>query len=137
MVASAGFDSAYTFEFSPRPGTRAAEHPEDFVDPDVVSERFVRLRDVVERSALLRNEARVGRVEEVLVEGPSRRDPTTLTARTRQGKPVHFVGSVDELAPGTRATVTIRHGAPHHLLGELTEVLEGPRHRTRIPIAVR
>jgi tRNA-2-methylthio-N6-dimethylallyladenosine synthase len=136
VVAEAQFDSAYTFEFSPRPGTRAAEHPEVFVDRDVVSDRFARLREVIERSALRRNEARVGRVEEVLVEGPSRKDPTTLTARTRQGKPVHF-GGVDALAPGSRATVAIHHGAPHHLLGELVDVVAAPRYRTRIPIAAR
>jgi tRNA-2-methylthio-N6-dimethylallyladenosine synthase len=137
VVAAARFDSAYTFEFSPRPGTRAAQRPEAFVAPEVVSSRFSRLQEVVERSAVRCNEARVGRVEEVLVEGPSRKDPTTLTARTRQGKPVHFEGTVEALPPGSRASVAIHHGAPHHLLGELVDVIAAPRHRTRIPIATR
>ena len=54
VVAEAAFDSAYTFIFSPRPGTRAAAMEDSFVDPDVVAERFARLRVVVERSALAR-----------------------------------------------------------------------------------
>ena len=90
VVAEAGFDSAYTFVFSPRPGTRAAADPSRFVPDEVVRDRFARLVEVVERAAVRRNEARVGRTEQVLVEGPSRKDATTLTARTRQGKPVHF-----------------------------------------------
>ena len=56
----------------------------------MVAERFERLRVVVERSALARHQARIGRTEEVLVEGPSRRDPAVLSGRTAQGKLVHF-----------------------------------------------
>ena len=74
VAAEAEYDYAYTFVFSPRQGTEAASMEADFVDPAVVSERFERLRLVVERSALRRHEARVGRIEEVLVEGPSKRD---------------------------------------------------------------
>jgi len=137
VVAEAGFDSAFTFEFSARPGTRAAMDPSAFVDAAVVKERFARLVEVVERSAVRRNEARVGRVEEVLVEGPSRKDPAVLTARTRQGKPVHFDPGASDVAVGSLANVEIVHGAPHHLLGELAGVTSAPRHRTRIPIAAR
>ncbi|HEX2063705.1 MAG TPA: tRNA (N6-isopentenyl adenosine(37)-C2)-methylthiotransferase MiaB, partial [Acidimicrobiales bacterium] len=79
VVAAAGYDSAYTFVFSPRPGTEAAALTDRFVPPEVVAERFERLRVVVERSALARHSARVGRIEEVLVEGPSRKDPTVTT----------------------------------------------------------
>jgi tRNA-2-methylthio-N6-dimethylallyladenosine synthase len=137
VVAAAEFDSAFTFVFSPRPGTRAAAMSDSFVPPEVVKDRFSRLVAVIERSALRRNEARVGRIEEVLVEGPSKKDPAKLTARTRQGKPVHFGASSDDVAPGSFARVAITHGAPHHLLGELVEVSAGPRHRSRIPIAAR
>ena len=137
VVADAAFDSAFTFVFSPRPGTRAAADPSRFIPEDVVKDRFARLVEVVERAAVRRNEARVGRTEEVLVEGPSRKDPDVLTARTRQGKPVHFRATVAAAAPGSFASVTITHGAPHHLLGELVEVTAAPRHRTRIPIAIR
>ena len=76
VVAAAEFDYAYTFIFSPRPGTEGATMTDAFVDPVVAGERFARLRVVVERSALAKHEARLGRVEEVLVEGPSKKDPT-------------------------------------------------------------
>src|SRR4029079_16862344 len=68
VVAAAEYDSAYTFLFSPRPGTEAAAMPDDFIPADVAAERFERLRVVVERSALRKHEARVGRTEEVVVE---------------------------------------------------------------------
>ena len=86
VVAEARYDSAYTFIFSPRPGTRAAAMEDEFVPPEVVAERFERLRVVVERSALARHQARVGRVEEVLVEGPSRRDPSVDLGPDRPGQ---------------------------------------------------
>src|SRR5690606_24922735 len=86
IVAAAEFDDAYTFIFSPRPGTEAAAMEQEFVDPAVAGERFERLRVVVERSALAKHRARIGRVEEVLVTGPSKKDPGVLSARTRQNK---------------------------------------------------
>ena len=78
VAAAAEYDYAYTFLFSPREGTEAATMEADFVDAAVAGERFQRLRLVVERAALRRHEARVGRIEEVLVEGPSKRDPSVL-----------------------------------------------------------
>jgi len=134
VVAEAAYDSAYTFVFSPRPGTEAAERVDDFVDPDVVAERFERLRVVVERSALAKHQARVGRIEEVLVEGPSKRDRDVVTGRTRQNKLVHF-RSGSPLRAGSYATVTVTGAAPHHLSGELVAVTAPARHRTRIPVA--
>src|SRR5437763_2120311 len=90
VAANAAYDSAYTFLFSPRPGTEASAMTDSFVPSDVAAERFQRLRVVVERSALQKHEARVGRVEEVVVDGPSKRDAQVLTGRTRQNKLVHF-----------------------------------------------
>src|SRR5439155_1275382 len=75
VVAEAEYDSAYTFVFSPRPGTEAAAFTDRFVPAEVIAERFERLTIVVERSAAARHAARVGRLEEVLVEGPSKKDP--------------------------------------------------------------
>jgi len=148
VVAEAGYDSAYTFIFSPRPGTRAAAMEDRFVPPEVVAERFERLRVVVERSALARYRARIGRTEEVLVEGPSRRDPSVLAARTTQGKLVHFAppelpeppepgtaGGGAGPAVGAFAEVEVTGAAPHHLTGNLLGVTARPRHRTRIPVA--
>jgi tRNA-2-methylthio-N6-dimethylallyladenosine synthase len=134
VVAAAGYDSAYTFIFSPRPGTEAATMTDRFVPAEVVSERFERLRVVVERSALARHEARVGRTEEVVVEGPSRKDADVLTGRTRQNKLVHF-RSERLLPAGSFADVAVTAAAPHHLTGQLVEVTARPRHRTRIPVA--
>jgi tRNA-2-methylthio-N6-dimethylallyladenosine synthase len=135
VVAEAGYDSAYTFVFSPRPGTEAARRVDDFVPAGVVAERFERLRVVVERCALARHRDRVGIVEEVLVEGPSKKDAAVLSGRTRQNKLIHFA-SERLLRPGTFATVRVASAAPHHLVGELVGVTAGARHRTRIPVAV-
>ena len=134
VVAEASYDSAYTFIYSPRPGTEAAERVEDFVPAEVAAERFDRLRVVVERSALARHQARVGRVEEGLVEGPSKRDPDVTSGRTRQNKLAHF-RTERPLRPGTFADVRVTAAAPHHLVAELVEVTAAPRHRTRIPVA--
>ena len=101
-----------------------------------MAERFERLKVVVERSALARHQARVGRVEEVLVEGPSKKDPTVASGRTRQNKLVHFPGDGGALpAPGSFADVRITGAAAHYLRGELVEVTARPRHKTRIPVA--
>ena len=136
VAAAAEFDSAYTFLFSPRPGTEAAGLTDQFVPAEVVAERFERLRVVVERSALAKHAARVGRVEEALVEGPGRKaasdDVPTSTGRTRQNKLVHFAGTVPA---GSYVTVRITRAAPHHLVGELVDVVARPVHRTRIPVA--
>jgi tRNA-2-methylthio-N6-dimethylallyladenosine synthase len=134
VAAAAEFDSAYTFIFSPRPGTEAAAMGDHFVEPAVAGERFQRLRVVVERSSLLKHEARVGRVEEVLVEGPSKKDPTVISGRTRQNKLVHFTPP-GPLRVGSYARVEVTYGAPHHLIGRFVELVAEPSHRTRIPVA--
>jgi tRNA-2-methylthio-N6-dimethylallyladenosine synthase len=110
-----------------------------FLAPEVIAERFERLKTVVDRASLARHQARVGRSEEVLVEGVSRRDESMLSGRTRQGKLVHFAAT----SPGRRGTpgagalarVTVTAGHPHHLSGRLEEVTARPRHRVRIPLA--
>lgn len=137
VVAEAGYDSAYTFIFSPREGTEAAGDVEHYVSPEVAADRFARLKVVTEHSALQRHQARVGRVEEVLVEGPSKRDPSMVSGRTRQNKLVHLAppsGEPGRLPPGCFARVEITRAAPHFLIGELLDVTERPRHRTRIPV---
>jgi tRNA-2-methylthio-N6-dimethylallyladenosine synthase len=133
VVAEAGFDSAYTFIYSPRPGTEAAALADRFVDPAVVAHRFERLRAVVERSALLRHEARVGRVEEVLVDGPSKRDAGVVSGRTRQNKLVHIPAD-RPLVAGTIVRAEITSAAPHFLRARLTEVIASSRVRRRIPV---
>ena len=133
VVAEAQFDSAYTFIFSPRAGTEAAALTGQFVAADVVAERFERLRIVVERSTRAKHLARVGRCEEVVVEGPSKRNPDLLTGRTGQNKLVHFP-SERRLRPGTYALIEITEAGAHHLMGRLLDVVAPPRHRTRIAV---
>src|SRR5207249_2418419 len=87
------FDSAYTFIFSPRHGTEAAAMAGQVAD-EVKHERVERLIELVQRIADERNRERIGRVEEVLVEGPSRTDPALMRGRTRRNTTVNFTGSV-------------------------------------------
>ena len=133
VAAAAEYDYAYTFLFSPREGTEAAGMVDLFVDPAVAAERFQRLRIVVEHSALVKHRERIGRVEEVVVEGPSKKDPSLLSGRTRQNKLVHFAPAVP-VRTGAYATVEVTGAAPHHLTGRFVELIAEPRHRRRIPV---
>jgi len=114
VVAEARFDQAFTFLFSPRPGTAAAEHKDEFVDLDVAQDRYERLIALQNRISLESNQAQVGKVVEVLVEGPSRKAPDVVTARSRGNRVVHVAG---HHPPGTFLAATIDTAAPHHLLG--------------------
>ena len=137
VAAEAQFDSAYTFVFSPRPGTRAAAMTDRFLPVEVTAERMERLRNVVERSALVKHAGRVGRIEEVVVEGPSKRDPSVTTGRTGQNKLVHFAAPDPgrPIASGSYASVRVTDAARHHLTGDLVEVTARPSHRVRIPVS--
>src|SRR5439155_23596704 len=128
-------DAAYTFVFSPRPGTPAADMVEEFVAPEVAQERMTRLTDVVERHALAKHEARVGCTESLLLEGPAKNDATMWSGRTRQNKLVHFSPGDRELQPGAIADVRITYAAPHWLRGDLVAVDPTARPaRIRIPV---
>jgi tRNA-2-methylthio-N6-dimethylallyladenosine synthase len=91
VVEEMRYDSAFTFVYSPRAGTQAAAMP-DQVPHEVKIERMGRLVEVCQRIASERNAARVGRFEEVLVEGASRTDPSLLRGRTRRNTTVNFAG---------------------------------------------
>jgi tRNA-2-methylthio-N6-dimethylallyladenosine synthase len=134
VAAEAEYDYAYTFIFSPREGTEAATMVDHFVDPAVVSERFARLRLVVERAAVRKHHARIGRIEEVLVEGPSKKDPAVISGRTRQNKLVHFRPPTP-VRVGSYGRVEITDAAAHHLVGEFLEITAEPEHRVRIPVS--
>ena len=113
VVEQVGFDSAFTFVYSPRSGTEAAAMAGQIPD-ETKRERMERLVDVVQRRAAGRNAARIGRVEEVLVEGPSRTDPSLLRGRTRRNTTVNFVGSVE---PGVLVDVEIEAATSTTLRG--------------------
>jgi tRNA-2-methylthio-N6-dimethylallyladenosine synthase len=92
LVEDVQFDSAFTFIYSPRAGTEASTLP-DQVPDEVKHERLERLVEVVQRTAAERNAARIGRIEEVLVEGASRTDPELQRGRTRRNTMVNFAGA--------------------------------------------
>ncbi len=134
VVDAAEYDAAYTFVFSPRPGTLAAAMTDDFVAPEVTRERMQRLTSAVERSALAKHEARVGRVERVLAEGPSKTDATMWSGRTRQNKLVHFPRD-ESVLPGDLVDVRVGSAAAHWLRGEVSgHVRSARRRRVRIPV---
>jgi tRNA-2-methylthio-N6-dimethylallyladenosine synthase len=91
-VEEVGYDGAFTFVYSPRQGTDAATMP-DQVPEEVKRERIERLIDIVQSEAAARNRNRVGGVEEVLAEGPSRTDAAILRGRTRRNTTVNFTGN--------------------------------------------
>jgi tRNA-2-methylthio-N6-dimethylallyladenosine synthase len=113
VVEEVGYDGAFTFVFSPRRGTAAAELPEH-VPHAVKRERMQRLVEVVQRRAHERAERFVGRSMEVLVEGPSRTDPARLRGRIRHNKTVNFDGTA---APGELVDVEITGATSTTLAG--------------------
>jgi tRNA-2-methylthio-N6-dimethylallyladenosine synthase len=115
VVEQVGYDSAFTFVFSPRRGTEAAELTEGIVPHPVKVERMERLLEVVQRRARERAQRFVGRTVEVLVEGPSRTDPERLRGRTRHNKAVNFSGLA---APGELTEVEITAATSQTLSGE-------------------
>ena len=94
VVDQVGYDGAFTFIFSPRRGTEAADLPGQLPHP-VKVERMERLVELVQRHARERAQRFVGRTMEVLVEGPSRTDASRLRGRTRHNKTVNFDGTAD------------------------------------------
>jgi tRNA-2-methylthio-N6-dimethylallyladenosine synthase len=94
VVEQVGFDGSFTFIYSPRAGTEAAALP-DQVPEEVKQDRIERLIELCQRVAHERNRTRIGSVEEVLVEGPSRTDPNVLRGRTRRNTTVNFSGGGD------------------------------------------
>jgi tRNA-2-methylthio-N6-dimethylallyladenosine synthase len=113
VVEEVGFDGAFTFVYSPRAGTEAAAMAEQIPD-ELKRERIERLVEVVQRVAAERNAERVGMVEEVLVEGPSRTEPELLRGRTRRNTTVNFAG---EAAPGELVSVAITSATSTTLAG--------------------
>jgi tRNA-2-methylthio-N6-dimethylallyladenosine synthase len=112
VVERAGFDSAYQFQYSPRPGTRAATMP-DQVPKEIVQARFDRLVELQESISLAKNREQVGRTFEVLVEGDGKRGGSTQ-ARTRSNRIVHLA---DAIPPGTFVHARVTSAAAHHLTG--------------------
>jgi tRNA-2-methylthio-N6-dimethylallyladenosine synthase len=113
VVARARFDQAYTFQYSPRPGTSAASMP-DQLPKDVVQARFDRLVALQQEISLERMREQIGTTVEILVEGTGRKG--RLQGRTRTNRVVHLD---DDHAPGTFLDTRIVAARSHHLEGEL------------------
>ena len=123
VVEASRFASAFTFQYSIRPGTPAATMP-DQVPKAVVQERFERLVALQDRISFEENLAQVGRTVDVLVSvGEGKKDAEThrLSGRAEDNRLVHFAAGGDSPRPGDIATVRVTHAAPFHLLAD-----EGP-----------
>jgi tRNA-2-methylthio-N6-dimethylallyladenosine synthase len=120
VARASRFASAFTFQYSPRPGTPAASMP-DPVPPQVVAERYARLVEVVEDRAWTENRRYVGATVEVLVtEGEGRKDGATRrrSGRARDNRLVHLAPGDLEARPGDVVTARVTHAAPHHLVAD-------------------
>jgi tRNA-2-methylthio-N6-dimethylallyladenosine synthase len=118
VVEAVGYDGAFTFVYSPRAGTDAAAMA-DQVSDEIKRDRIERLVELVQTLAAARNAERVGRIEEVLVEGPSRTDPALVRGRTRRNTTVNFTG---EAAPGDLVDVVIERATSTTLAGSQVAV---------------
>jgi len=120
VVRRARFAAAFTFQYSRRPGTPAAEL-DDQIPKAVVQERYQRLIDLQEAISLEENAALVGTAVELLVTtGEGRKDAATarMTGRARDGRLVHFAPGAGEVRPGDVVTTTVTGAAPHHLIAD-------------------
>ena len=122
LVREVGFDASFSFVFSPRPGTPAAELADETPRQEKL-ERLQRLQEVLESQARAISERMVGTVEHVLVEGPSRKDPAELAGRTENNRVVNFKGSPELV--GRYTDVRIVAALAHSLRGEA--LLREPR----------
>lgn len=121
LVNQVHYDSAFTFLYSIRRGTPAEKYADQIPD-DVKHERFERLVEAVNASSSARNVAYVGRIEKVLAEGVSKKDPNTLTGRTEGFKLVDLPGSSDLI--GQMLDVEITEGKTFSLSGKIAEAKE-------------
>jgi tRNA-2-methylthio-N6-dimethylallyladenosine synthase len=119
VVEGVRYDSAFTFVYSPRAGTEAAAMDHQ-VPHEVKIERMERLVEAVQRIAREKNEARVGMIEEVLVEGPSRTEPSLYRGRTRRNTTVNFAGAAE---PGSLVDVRIDGATSTTLKGSLNSLV--------------
>ena len=122
VVERSRFATAFTFQYSIRPGTPAADMP-DQLPKAVVTERYQRLIELQERISLEENQAQIGRAVEVLVAtGEGRKDASTarMSGRARDGRLVHFSpgADVERIRPGDIVTTTVTGAAPHHLIAD-------------------
>jgi tRNA-2-methylthio-N6-dimethylallyladenosine synthase len=115
LMKKVQFDDLYSFKYSPRKGTRAAQF-EDKIEDSVKQERLSILQEIQKEITLKKNQEMEGRVEEVLIEGQSKQATQDVTGRTRSNKIVNFKGELNLV--GKLVPVQITKGYPHSLRGE-------------------
>ena len=119
LIDEVGFDASFSFIFSPRPGTPAANLPDD-TPHEVKLRRLQALQAAVETNVRRISESRVGTVQSILVEGPSRKDPNELMGRTACNRIVNFAaGAGGARLVGQMVEVRITSALPHSLRGEV------------------
>ena len=119
LIDDVGFDASFSFIFSPRPGTPAANLPDD-TPHEVKLRRLQELQAAVETNVRRISESRVGTVQSILVEGPSRKDPNELMGRTACNRIVNFAaGAGGVRLVGQMVDVRITSALPHSLRGEV------------------
>jgi tRNA-2-methylthio-N6-dimethylallyladenosine synthase len=116
LIEEVGFDTSFSFLFSPRPGTPAAEMSDD-TPAELKSQRLRRLQKRIEAQAFAISQAMVGTVQRVLVEGRAKKDATELAGRTANNRVVNFKGSARLI--GQFIDVAITAALPHSLRGEV------------------
>jgi len=116
LIADVGFDHSFSFIYSPRPGTPAASLPDD-VPLEVKKQRLQILQARISQHAQAISREMVGTMQQVLVTGPSRKDPGQLAGRTANNRVVNFMGESDLL--GKFVNVNITEAFPNSLRGEL------------------
>jgi tRNA-2-methylthio-N6-dimethylallyladenosine synthase len=116
LVEDVGYDASFSFIFSPRPGTPAAALPDD-TPHEVKLKRLQHLQAVLEDNVRRISASRVGTIQRILVEGPSRKDPNELMGRTECNRIVNLPGPARLI--GQMIDVTITEALPHSLRGEV------------------
>ena len=120
VVRQARFANAFTFQYSKRPGTPAAEL-DGQLPKTVVQERYDRLIALQDQIALEENRDQIGRTVELLVAtGEGRKDSSTarMSGRARDGRLVHFAPGEQQVRPGDMVTTAVTGAAPHHLIAD-------------------
>jgi len=120
VVRAARFAAAFTFQYSKRPGTPAAEL-DGQIPKAVVQERYMRLIELQEQISLEENGAQIGTQVELLVAtGEGRKDASTarMSGRARDGRLVHFAPGDTAVRPGDVVATTVTGAAPHHLIAD-------------------
>ncbi len=116
LIEDVGYDNSFSFIFSPRPGTPAAQLHDD-TPHEVKLRRLQHLQATIEDNVRRISASRVGTVQKVLVEGPSRKDPTELSGRTECNRVVNF--KAPPRLAGQMVDITITEAYPHSLRGEV------------------